>query len=162
MHTNIQRLQSGKAAGLDGVLTEMLHKAGLGCALALAQLFNYVWDNSAWPVTWQKAFMVPLYKRAGSKLDPGNYRNLSIMSIVAKLFEKIVDSRIREWAERVHALSDLQGGFRTDRSTVDQLFILNETIADRSERGLPTYMAFKNYTLIITSSTPIGYTVTNC
>ena len=128
VHTNIQRLQSGKAAGLDGVLTEMLHKAGLGCALALAQLFNYVWDNSAWPVAWQKAFMVPRYKKAGSKLEPGNYRNLSIMSIVAKLFEKIVDSRIREWAERVHALSDLQGGFRTDRSTVDQLFILNEIV----------------------------------
>jgi hypothetical protein len=142
VHSGINLLKAGKAAGLDGVLAEMLQNAGLGCAMALAQLFNYVWSSGVWPPEWQKAFMVPLYKKAGSQLEPTNYRNLSIMSIVAKLFEKILDTRIREWAERVHALSDLQGGFRVDRATIDQIFILNEIVSERRERGLPTFMAF--------------------
>jgi hypothetical protein len=142
VHSGISMLKAGKAAGLDGVLAEMLQNAGLGCAMALTQLFNYVWRAGVWPVDWQKAFMVPLYKRAGSRLDPSNYRNLSIMSIVAKLFEKILDTRIREWAERMHVLSDLQGGFRCVRATLDQIFILNEIVAERRERGLPTYMGF--------------------
>ena len=142
VHSGISMLKAGKAAGLDGVLAELLHNAGLGCAMALAKLFNYVWTSGKWPPDWQKAFMIPLYKKVGSQLEPGNYRNLSIMSIVAKLFEKILDKRIRKWSERVHALSDLQGGFRCDRATIDQIFIMNEIIAERHERGLSSFLAF--------------------
>lgn len=47
--------------------------------------------------------------------DPGNYRLLAMMSTLPKVFEKVLDSRIGAWSERVGALSDLQGGFRDGR-----------------------------------------------
>ena len=78
----------------------------------------------------------------GSQLDPDNYRLLAISSVVMKLFEKILDRLIQTWSERVGILSDLQGGFRAGRGTVDQLFILNEITAIRREQGLTTFLCF--------------------
>ena len=68
------------------------------------------------------------------------------MSVVSKVFEKILDNRIRGWAERTGALSDLQGGFRRDRETVDQIFILNEIVAHRREHGECTFLTFIDVT----------------
>ena len=85
---------------------------------------------------------MPLFKGDGSQLDPDNYRQLAISSVVVKLFEKILDRRIQVWPERVGLLSDLQGGFRTGRGTVDQLFVLNEITAIRRERSLATFVCF--------------------
>ena len=51
-------------------------------------------------------------------------------------------SRLTAWCDRVGALSDLQGGFRAGRSTLDQYFVLTEVAAMHKERGLPLYMAF--------------------
>ena len=98
-------------------------------------------DQCIWPQSWQLGTSVPLFK-AGSKLSPDNYRLLSLTSACAKLFELIIDVRIRKWAESRETLSDLQGGFRAGRSTADQLFILTEILAHRSERKGQTFMAF--------------------
>ena len=67
---------------------------------------------------------------------------IAVSSAVAKTFEKILDKRIQTWAERVGALSDLQGGFRIGRGCIDQLFLLNEITALRREQGLPSFLAF--------------------
>ena len=90
---------------------------------ALVLLFNHAWRSLEWPSDWQRAYFMPLFKGDGSQLDPDNYRLLAISSVVSKLFEKILYRRIQAWSERVGLLSDLQGGFRAGRSTVDQLFI---------------------------------------
>ena len=54
-----------------------------------------------------------------------------MMPVLAKVFEKMLDNRLRKWSERTGVLSDLQGGFREDRGTVDQMFILREITASR-------------------------------
>ena len=59
-----------------------------------------------------------------------------------ELFEKVLDRRLRKWAERVGVLSDLQGGFRSERSTIDQIFILTEIIAKLKECKRPIVLAF--------------------
>ena len=59
------------------------------------------------------------------------------MSVLAKTFEKVLDTGLRAWAERTGVLSDLQGGFREGRGTEDQIFILNEIAAHRRERESP-------------------------
>jgi len=86
--------------------------------------------------------MVALYKGEDQRTDPNSYRLLSMMSVVSKVFEKVLDNRIRVWGERTGVLSDLQGGFRTNRGTVDQLFILNEIVAHRRENGESTFLTF--------------------
>lgn len=133
---------SGKSADLDNLNNDLLRAGGVAVATTLTELFNYVWKHLAWPDQWQRALMVALYKGDGDKRDPGNHRMLSIMSVVAKTFEKVIDNRVRKWSERTGALSDLQGGFRGDRGCVDQIFLLNELTGLRTERKLCTYLTF--------------------
>ena len=141
IRTALAALPNGKAAGLDGVVAELLKLAGLGLALALTELFNAIWSSLQWPEDWRTAFLVPLFKD-GSKLDPLNYRMIALNSVMAKLFEKVLDMRIREWSERVGTLSDLQGGFREGRGTMDQVFILHEIVTRRLEKKAPTLLMF--------------------
>ena len=142
VHTAIRQLQAGKTPGPDGIPNELLMLAGLGFEIALQELFNDIWSSMSWPSMWRVANLIPLYKKAGNKLDPSNHRLLAMMSTVPKVFEKILDVRIRSWAERAGALSDYQGGFRSDRSTVDQVFILNEIMMSRKESDTATFMMF--------------------
>ena len=58
------------------------------------------------------------------------------------MFEKVLDARLRAWTERVGSLSDLQGRFRQNRSTLDQICILNELLAKRLQQGRGTCVAF--------------------
>ena len=141
VHTAVRHLKPGKSPGPDGLPNELLRVAGLGFEIVLADLFNEIWTNMLWPTEWRVANLIPLYK-AGDRLDPGNYRLLAMMSTLPKVFEKVLDARIRAWSERVGALTDLQGGFRDGRGTPDQAFILNELITSRIERDQPTYTAF--------------------
>jgi hypothetical protein len=142
VHSAIVTLGDGKAAAEDGLVNELIRYSGMPGVLAITDLFRFLWDNCVWPEQWQVALLVLLFKGAGSRIDPSNYRTLALAPTLAKLFEKVVESRIREWAERVGALSDLQGGFRQNRSTIDQMFILNEIVTMRKEAGLPSFLVF--------------------
>ena len=138
----IAGLPRGKAAGEDGITAELLKLAGLGASMALAVLFNRVLDEGRWPPQWRRAYLLPLFKGEGSRIDPSNYRMLAIGSVVAKVLEKILDVRLRKWSERVGALCDLQGGFREGRGTADQIFLLNEIVGKRAEQNECTLLAF--------------------
>ena len=143
VHAAVRGLKNGKAPGLDGIPPELLFNGGMALEVALTELFNFMWTHTVWPDEWRVAVLIPLYKGDGSKLDPQNHRMLAMMSVIAKLFEKVLDTRLREWSERVGMLSDLQGGFRKARGTVDQMFILNEVIAMRwREARLPLFLTF--------------------
>jgi hypothetical protein len=148
----IRRLKAGKAPGVDGVTTTILKmaadavgtsklKEGNSVVEALVLLFNFVYDNEVWPDRWATGIIFPLYKQ-GSRLDPGNYRPIALLSVIGKLFGSVVESRISTWSEKHHALADEQGGFRRSRGTPDLIFMLRETILTRKLRGRPTLATF--------------------
>jgi len=64
------------------------------------------------------------------------------MSVIGKLFGLVLNNRFIEFSELTNSVSDEQGGFRPNRGTPDQIFILRELLASRKERGLPTYVTF--------------------
>lgn len=142
VHSAILRLPNGKNAGPDHIPNEILRLAGLGFEVVLTNLLNAIWKSGLWPTRWQVATLIPLYKKDGDLSEPSNYRMLAMMNTLPKVFEKILDTRIRAWSERVGALSDLQGGFREGRSTTDQIFILNEILTSRKEEGVDTFACF--------------------
>ena len=142
VHDSFRHLKLGKATGPDGVPAELLMQAGVAAEQAFTELFNYMWHHLVWPEEWTEGVLVPLYKGKGSKQQPTNFRLIAIVSVLAKAFEKILDKRLRQWAERVGMLSDLQGGFREFRSTLDQMFILMELIAHTREQQQSLYLTF--------------------
>ena len=148
----VRKLKMGKAPGEDDILTDIL-KSGAdavnngkmrgndGMIQALVMLFNYVFDHEVWPERWGSGVIFPIHKH-DSRLDPSNYRPITLMSVVGKVFGVVVNTRLMQFSERMGTISDEQGGFRARRGTPDQIFILREILASRSERGLPTYATY--------------------
>ena len=79
------------------------------------------------PEEWSKAIIIPLHKK-GDKNNPDNYRGISLLSILSKVFTHIINSRLTHWTERNSVLNDAQAGFRKGRSTIDHMFTLYAAI----------------------------------
>ena len=83
----------------------------------------------------------PLYKE-GSRMEPGNYRPITLLSCVGKLFGSIVEKRLSDWSEATGMIVDHQGGFRRERGAPDQIFVFREILSSRKERELSTLMSY--------------------
>jgi len=136
------KLRNGKATGADNIHAEFLRYGGSQLQRALQILFNEILRYEVWPQRWCLGLICPIYKHAGSEADLDNYRPITLLSIVSKLFETLLNTRLMEWAEKNRILCDEQGGFRTKRGCADQLFILKEVWSSRREQKQPTYSAF--------------------
>jgi hypothetical protein len=148
----VRKLKLGKAPGMDGILTDILKTAadGVGTSkmrgnntvvTALCLLFNFVLDREVWPERWGSGVIFPLHK-ADSRLNPANFRPITLLSVVGKMFGIIVNARVMQYSEAVGAISDEQGGFRALRGCPDQILIWREVLASRKERRLPTFATF--------------------
>ena len=84
---------------------------------------------------------VRLYKK-GDAEDPGNYRGITLLNVVGKLFCKILNNRLVSRLEAERALHEGQAGFREKRSCVDITFTLNEIVQGRMREGKHTYAFF--------------------
>ena len=93
------------------------------------------------PLDWGRGLIVPLYKGDGGKEDCGNYRGIALLSIVGKLFARILNGRLVPFLEE-NELVEEQGGFRRGRGCVDVLYTYSEVVRGRKMEGKSTYCAF--------------------
>lgn len=135
----VNRLKSGKAAGVDEIRPEMLKALGGEGIAWLTRVFQVAWDCGTVPDEWQTAVIVPIFKK-GSRADCNNYRGISLLSLPGKVYAKVLESRIRGVIEP--QISDEQCGFRGGRSTSDQVFILRQICEKAWEFALPVFMCF--------------------
>ena len=87
---------------------------------------------------WLRAFfsrllegftVVPVFKNVGERSTAKNYRPVSLLSVVSKVFEKLVNNRIVDHLEKCGLFSDFQYGFRSSLSTADLLTVVSDRIA---------------------------------
>ena len=82
-----------------------------------------------------------LYKD-GDKSNVDNYRGITLLSVVGKLYTSIINNRISSWLEKNKKLVEEQAGFRSKRSTSEQIFILKEIIQERGAKKRNTICCF--------------------
>ena len=87
---------------------------------------------------------VTLYKNKGDRGDCNNYRGISLLNIISKLFAKIVLMKLRVLAERIYPES--RCGFRAKGATIDMIFSLRQLQEKCKEQGKPLYVAFIDLT----------------
>ena len=87
----------------------------------------------------EECSIVPVYKK-GRRLDCTNYRGISLMSVVGKVFARILNERVKfVMADKV---MDEQGGFRAGRGCNDQIFAVKQLVEKTNEKDKKIYMAF--------------------
>ena len=141
----IDELVSGKSPGLDGISNEILKKASVIIVPLLYRLFNCALEHKYFPEQWSVALIIPIHK-AGPVNDPNNYRGISLLSCVGKLFTKLICKRLTHWAAENDGISDVQGGFVKGKSTIDQIFIFQSMVSKylsrRNGRFYSVYVDF--------------------
>ena len=92
----------------------------------LSKLFNRCLTESTFPSCWKCAPVVPAFKNSGERSNPGNYRPISLLPIISKVFESLINKSLVSHLESHNLLSDKQYGFRGRRSTADLLTVVTE------------------------------------
>ena len=142
--TAIKDLKKGKSAGHDSIINEFLIHASLGIKILLLTIFNNILTLEYFPNKWCVGSIVPIFK-SGNEDNANNYRGITLMSVVGKLFTKIMNTRLNNWAEKEHILTESQFGFRKGRGTTDCLFILHGIIENMLNNGNKLFVAFIDY-----------------
>ena len=141
----IKEISSGKAPGIDGIIIEMLKSSAHITEPYLRHLYNAVLTTGKFPKQWCQAVIAPLHKK-GSKSDPNNYRGIALLSVLGKIFAKIINNRLVTWAEQCEVQKEEQAGFRKGYSTVDNMFILQALIQKYcSRKGGRFYTIFVDF-----------------
>ena len=101
----------------------------------LAELFNKCLKESCFPDCWKVSSVVPVFKNVGERSTAKSYCPVSLLSVVSKVFEKLVNNMIVDHLEKCGLFSDFQYGFRSFRSTADLLTVVSDRIARAFNRS---------------------------
>ena len=136
----LKETKTGKAPGVDGVTAEMLKEGGVTVVEWLVRVFNVCFLLSMCPVDWVLAVIVPLYKGKGDVHDCSNFRGISLLSVVGKVYGRVLMNRIKDRTENV--ISEVQSGFRRGRGCIDQVFAVRQICEKYGRKGKSVYFAF--------------------
>ena len=132
----LQKLDVNKASGPDGIPALVLRNAAAELASPLARLFQLCFNKEYMPAQWKVANVIPCFKK-GDKHSLSNYRPISLLSVLSKVMEKLINKSMWKHLENHKLISDRQFGFRAGHSTSDALTYiaqrLSNTINDREE-----------------------------
>jgi hypothetical protein len=129
----LKNLDPNKACGPDNLPGRLLKEAAELIAPSLCQLFNISLSLGHFPTIWKRANVAPIFKKDDPSL-PSNYRPISLLCILSKVFERCVSYHCQH--HLLQFICDFQHGFRKGRSTEEsQLLEVYHDILDSLARG---------------------------
>jgi hypothetical protein len=126
VHQAMQYLPKAKAPGTSGFRNELVREAPMEVARILWQLFRACWETGLIP---SESLIHPVPKKGNLSMI-SNYRPISLTETLRKLYEKCLKPVL---TRTIEPLDIAQGGFRTQRSTLDQIASLHEAIIQRKK-----------------------------
>ena len=140
---SVKLLKRGKAPGPDNIHNEVLR---LGTTTSsfhhLAELFTSSIQLGYIPTAWKIATLRMLLKPDKLPSLTTGYRPISLISSIVKLFEWVIEQRLRSHLEHIRLINKHQSGFRRAKSTDDHLFRLSQSIMESFNRGEHVVAAF--------------------
>ncbi|KAK3096455.1 hypothetical protein FSP39_000336 [Pinctada imbricata] len=127
-------LNPTKASGSDVINPRLLKEGSSVLAPHLAKLFNSSLSMSYFPSNWKKANVIPVYKE-GDKTNVTNYRPISLISCLGKVFEKCVFKHLYNFINDKKLITPVQSGFTPNDSSVYQLTDLYNTFVKAIDDG---------------------------
>ena len=139
----VKFLKRGKVPGPNTIHNEVL-RPGTTTSLFhhLAKNFTSSIQPGYIPTAWKIATLRMLLKPVKLPCLTTGYRPISLMSSIIKLFERVIEQRLRSHLDKTGFLNKQQSGFRRARSTNDNLFRLSQSIMESFNRGEHMVAAF--------------------
>ena len=141
IHSAVKSLKRNKAPGNDQLLNEYFVECIDILASHLCDLFNGILNSGYYPESWMEGLIIPLHKK-GHKDDVNNYRGITLVSCLSKLFTTVLNKRIENFCSDNNSISDAQFGFRKRRSTVDPIFILHSLVQKYLNQNTRLYVIY--------------------
>ena len=141
---SIKQLKNNKAGGPDMHLNEFFIHGKDILVPYLVTLFNKIFELGYFPETWSDGFIVPLHKK-GSLNDVNNYRGITLLSALGKLFTRVLNNRLTDWAEKYSVYIESQAGFRSNMGTSDNIFALHGLITHMLNSKQQLFCAFVDF-----------------
>ena len=117
-------MKSGKAVGSDEIPAEVWKCLGWCGVVTLCKLFNSMMITETIRSAWRDSVQVPIFKGKGDIQECKNYRGIKLLTHTFKIWERVLDRRVRECTD----IHESQFGFMPGRSTTDAILILKQTI----------------------------------
>ncbi|GBM16438.1 putative RNA-directed DNA polymerase from transposon X-element [Araneus ventricosus] len=114
--------------GPDKISYSMIKHLSIASQNSILDLYNRIWREHYFPTLWQQAIIIPLLKPGKDPTNPSNYRPIALTSCLCKVFERMINKRLIYYMEAKNHLHSSQSGFRTGRSTIDNLLALETDI----------------------------------
>ena len=124
----IGRMKSVKSCGADGIPPGIFKLLTLQWIMLITSLFNLILISATYPVSWSRAKLFMLFKR-GNRKDPNNYRGISVINAIAKLFDMILCNRLELWFKPYRE----QAGAQKGRGCIEHIVTLR-LLADYAKR----------------------------
>ena len=109
----ITNLDSSKASGPECIPVVVLKNYEPQLSYIRAELFNICLRESCFPDCWNVSLVVLVFKNIGERSTAKDYHPVSLLSVVSKVFEKLVNNRVVDHLEKCGLFSDFQYGFRS-------------------------------------------------
>ena len=138
----VKQSKKGKAPGPDNITIDLIDAAGDIINDKLATLFNECLIQSKVPEIWNEAIIILLHKK-GDQKNISNYRPISLLNNIYKLFTKIITNRITRTLDENQPRE--QAGFRRGFSTIDHLHAVNQLIEKCAEYKIPLVVGLVDY-----------------
>ena len=135
-----KNMNSNKACGLDGVTPGIFKVLPASWLLLLSTFFSNLFMSAWYPVSWTKAKYFTIFKK-GNRMLPENYRGISVICSIAKLYDMILCSRLKTWFKPYRE----QAGSQEKRSCVEHIVCLRLLCDFSRRRKLKLFVLFVDF-----------------
>lgn len=124
----LEKMKTKGAVGPNALPVQLWKSGGSDLLKILEPLFNHLLNSQIFPATWYEGWIIPIFKK-GDRSTPSNYRPITLLNSMPKIFSSILASRLGTWQRTHHVIPREQMGFCPGQSCSDLLYILSTLVS---------------------------------